>query len=177
MEQPDFTPQIEILGPENWKEYQEFRLKALKTTPTAFGASFEETVLHTADQIRSKLSNPNRKDYVVRVGGKIIAMANYTLEVPANVKHLAKIHGLFVDQDFQRRGIAESLLKRMLDDLHRNPITARVVLSVNNANEAPKALYKKLGFIQFGLGRKEMKISPKHYSDQAQMELIFEDKL
>ena len=65
----------------------------------------------------------------------------------------------------------------MLDDLHRNPITARVVLSVNNANEAPKALYKKLGFIQFGLGRKEMKISPKHYSDQAQMELIFEDKL
>jgi RimJ/RimL family protein N-acetyltransferase len=60
--------------------------------------------------------------------------------------------------------------------LHQNPITSRVILSVNNEQEVAKQMYEKLGFVQYGLGKKEMKVDGKYY-DMAQMELIFEDKL
>ena len=175
-EQPNFVFKIEVITPDQWKDYQEFRLKSLQDDPSAFGASYEESVLHTEAQIRQKLSNPNRRDYVAKIGDRIVAMANYVLETSMHVRHLAKIHGVFTDPEFRGRGVGFNLLKKILDDLHQNSVTAKVVLGVNNENEAPKNLYKKLGFVQFGLGKKEMKVNGKYY-DQAQMELIFEDKL
>ena len=167
---------IEILGPDQWKEYQEIRLKSLKTDPTAFAISYQQFLEQGEEKIRKNLSDPNRKNYIAKIGDKIVALAEYSLETPENVKHLAKIHAVFVDPDFRGKGIGYSLLKRMIDDLHNNPVTVRVVLSVNNENETAKNLYKKLGFVQFGVGEKEMKISGRYY-DLAQMELIFRDKI
>ncbi len=123
-----------------------------------------------------KLSDPNLKAYIARVDTKIVALAYCTLVIPEHVEHTAKIHAVFVDPDFRGQGIGFAVMKRMLDDLHQIPKISRIVLSVGNAQEAAKNMYKKLGFVQFGLGTKEMKINGRYY-DQAQMELIFEDKL
>jgi len=167
---------IEILVPDQWKEYQEIKLKSLKTDPTAFAISYQQFFEQDEKEIKKDLSDPNCKNYITKIGDRIIALARYSLATPENVKHLATIHAVFVDPDFRGKGIGYSLLKRMIDDLHNNPVTVRVVLSVNNENEAPKNLYKKLGFVQFGVGEKEMKVNGKYY-DMAQMELIFKDKI
>lgn len=169
-------PQIEILGPEQWQDYREIRLKALKSDPTAFGESYEREVVKSEQEIRQKLSNQDYQTYIARIDNKITAMAVSSLEKPQHVEHLAKLHSIFTDPDFRKQGIGSKLLERVLNDLHQNPITSRVILSVNNEQEVAKQMYEKLGFVQYGLGKKEMKVDGKYY-DMAQMELIFEDKL
>jgi len=176
MEQPNFSPKIEILGPEQWKDYREIRLRALKTDPTAFGESYEREITKSEQETRQKLSNPDYKTYIVRIGNKVAAMAVSSLEKPQHVEHLAKLHSIFTDPDFRKQGIGSKLLGQVLKDLHQNLITSRVILSVNNEQEVAKEMYKKLGFVQYGLGTKEMKVDGKYY-DMAEMELIFKDKL
>jgi ribosomal protein S18 acetylase RimI-like enzyme len=176
MEQPNFEPKIEILGPEQWREYREIRLKALQTDPTAFGESYEREKEVSEQEIRQRLSNPNYRAYISRIGNKVVALVISTMERPQHVEHMAKIHSVFTDPEFRNKGVGSKLLERVLDDLHKNLITARVALSVNSEQEAARKMYEKLGFVQFGVGHKEMKIGEKYY-DQIQMELIFEDKL
>jgi ribosomal protein S18 acetylase RimI-like enzyme len=176
MKQQDFILKIEILGPEQWQEYREIRLKALKTDPIAFGASYEQEIKFSEQEIKQKLSGENKKIYIAKLGDKIVALAVSTLEKPEHVEHLAKLHAIFTDPGFRKQGIGSRLLERVLKDLHQNPITSRVILSVNSEQEGARKLYEKFGFTQFGLGRKEMKVKGKYY-DQIQMELIFEDKL
>jgi len=72
--------------------------------------------------------------------------------------------------------MGKKLLARMLDDLHRNSKTSRITLSVGSEQQVAREMYEKLGFVQFGLAKKELKVKGKYY-DQIWMELIFQDKL
>lgn len=169
-------PKIEVLKPEQWQEYREIRLKALKTDPTAFGESYEREMESSEEDLRQRLSDPNYRAYIAKINNKTVALVVYTLVIPKHVGHLAKLHSVFTDPDFRRQGVGEKLLGQVLNDLHQNPVTSRVTLSVGSEQEAAKKMYEKLGFVQYGLGRKEMKVNDKYY-DMIQMELIFEDKL
>ena len=169
-------PKIEILGPEQWQEYREIRLKAFQTDPASFGESYEREAKKSEEEIRKQLQDPNYRAYIARIDNKIVALVVYALIIPKNVEHMARISSVFTDPDFRRQGIGEKLMKRALDDLHQNSITSRIALSVGADKEAARKMYQKLGFVEFGLGRKEIKYNGKYY-DQVQMELIFEDKL
>jgi len=169
-------PKIEILTPEQWQEYREIRLKALKTDPTAFGESYEQEKEKSEQKIISHLSATNYRTYIARIGNKIVALAEYSLTLPAHVEHLAEIHSVFTDPDFRGQKIGPKLIKQMLDDLHKNQKTSRITLSVGSEQKAAIKMYDELGFVQFGIGRKELKVGGEYY-DQVQMELIFEDKL
>ena len=136
-------PMIEILKPEQWQEFKEIRMKALKTGPLSFGESYTREIDNlTEETARAKLSAPDRKSYVARVDGKIVALAVYTLVIPEHVEHTADIHAVFVDPDFRGKGIGFKLMKQMLDDLHDIPKISRIVLSVGNEQEAAKNMYK-----------------------------------
>ena len=168
--------EIEVLTPDQWQEYRGIRLKALKTDPVAFGESYEREEKKSEQEIREKLEDPNRKAYIIKIGDKVCALAVASLVLPGHVNHQANIHAVFTDPDFRRLGLGSKLLGKILNDLHSNPITSRVSLSVGVEQEAARKMYEKLGFKEFGIGHKEMKINGKYY-DQVQMELIFEDKL
>ncbi len=167
---------IEILGPDKWQEYKEIRLKAFKTDPTSFGESYEREEKKTEQQLRTLLGDPNYRAYVAKVGDKIGAMASYSIFVPQHVEHTAMVSTVFVDPDFRRKGLGEKLMQRMLDDLHHDEKTSRVRLSVGTTLTAAREMYKKLGFVEFGIGKREMKVGGKYY-DQVHMDLFFEDKL
>ncbi|MES3031915.1 MAG: GNAT family N-acetyltransferase [Patescibacteria group bacterium] len=169
-------PDIDILGPEQWQEYRAIRLKAFRTDPTAFGESYEREEKKSEAEMRKQLSDPNYRAYVAKIDNKTASLAVYMLFVPQHVEHCAMISSVFTDPEFRRSGLGEKLLRKVLDDLHQNPKITRVRLSVRVDNEAAKKMYEKLGFVQCGIGRKEVKVDGKYY-DQAQMDLIFEDKL
>ena len=168
--------EIEILNPDQWKEYKEIRLLALKTDPIAFGESYEREEKKSEQEIREKLSDPNYKAYVVKVGDKVCALATYNLYLPGRVTHQAQIHAVFTDLKFRRQGLGKKILEKIKSDLHENPITSRVSLSVSTTQEGAIKMYEEAGFEKFGVGHKELKVDGKYY-DLVYMELFFEDKL
>ena len=64
-----------------------------------------------------------------------------------------------VHPDFRRRGIAESLVNALVEDLKKQESHC-LTLEVRASNEAAQKLYEKLGFMQVGL-RKNYYRNPK----------------
>ena len=64
-----------------------------------------------------------------------------------------------VHPDFRRRGIAESLVHALVEDLQKQE-SHSLTLEVRASNEAAQKLYEKLGFMQVGL-RKNYYRNPK----------------
>ncbi len=147
-------------------------MKAFKTDPTSFGESFEREEKKSEQELREKLLNKKHRAYIAKVGDKIAAMAEYDVFLPQHVEHTAMISTVFTDPDFRRRGLSEKVMKRMLDDLHNREKISRVRLSVGTAHPAAREMYKKLGFIEFGIGKREMKVGDQYY-DQIHMDLFF----
>lgn len=169
-------PEILILGSDEWELFKDIRLRSLQTDPTAFGVSYEQKAGLSEDEWRSSLSDPNRVMYGVKVGDRLAAIAGTKFETGQHVEHMATLIGVFTDPDFRGKGLSHELIKKILGDLHDNPKIIKVRLSVNETQGAARSLYQKLGFREIGIAKKEMKIGGQYY-DQAQMELIFEDKL
>ncbi|MDQ5954143.1 MAG: hypothetical protein QG583_71 [Patescibacteria group bacterium] len=170
------NPEVEILNPDQWEELKDFRLFALKTDPIAFGESYDREEKKTEQEIREKLGDLNYKAYVIKIGDKVRALATCNLYLPGRVTHQAQIHAVFTDPDYRKQGLGKNLLEKILKDLHQNPITSRVSLSVSTTQEGAIKMYEKAGFKEFGIGHKELKVDGKYY-DLVYMELIFEDKL
>lgn len=170
-------PDIEIIQPDAWESFREIRLKALKTDPIAFGSSYEEESVLREEEWKKKLTSPDvRKTYAARVGGRIVAIAGVRFEHLAKVAHMATLVAVFTDPDFRGRGIAIQLIKKILDDLRADPKIVKVRLSVGVEQIAARRLYEKLGFVQAGVARKEIRIGGT-YHDQVQMELLFDEKI
>ncbi|HTE48810.1 MAG TPA: GNAT family N-acetyltransferase [Candidatus Paceibacterota bacterium] len=167
---------IEILGPDEWQEYKAIRLKAFKTDPTSFGESHEREEKKSENELRALLSDSNYKTYVAKIGDRVGAMVSYNLFAPQHVEHTAMISSVFTDPEFRRKGLGERLMKRVLSDLHNNQKTSRVRLSVGTEHVPAREMYKKLGFTEYGVAKREMKVGGKYY-DQVHMELFFEDML
>ena len=167
---------IKILGPDQWQEYKEIRLNAFQTDPTSFGETYEREEKKSEKELRAQLSDPNYRTYIAKVGDRIVAMASYNIFLPQHVEHTAMISTVFTDPGFRKRGLSEKLMKRVLDDLHNNQKTSRVRLSVGTVHIAAREMYKKLGFVEFGIAKREMKVDGKYY-DQVHMDLFFEDRI
>jgi RimJ/RimL family protein N-acetyltransferase len=63
------------------------------------------------------------------------------------------------------RGIGTALLRTLLDWAESNPIIEKICLEVFATNENAIRLYKKLGFVEQGVGTKEVKLGPGQYVD------------
>ncbi|MBQ9103604.1 MAG: ribosomal protein S18-alanine N-acetyltransferase [Clostridia bacterium] len=84
--------------------------------------------------------------------GKIIGFITYSTSID-----FADIETVFVLKEFRRKGIAESLINKMLEDVKSKGIN-RVLLEVRSSNIPAISLYKKLGF-------NEISIRKKYYSN------------
>ncbi|MDO8469712.1 MAG: GNAT family N-acetyltransferase [bacterium] len=165
-----------MLNQEDWRDFKELRLRALKTDPTAFGSSFEEEINLPDDEWRRKLEDQKRITYAAKILDQLVGIAGVRFESLRHVEHMATIVSVFVNPAFRGKGIGYRLMSRILEDLHSNPKIIKVRLSVNELQVAARNMYEKLGFHRIGLAEKEMRVEGKYY-DQSQMELIFEDKL
>lgn len=79
-------------------------------------------------------------------------LAGYSLAAPAADWQRAWLLGLAVDPEFRNLGIGERLTLRSLELLRSFKIPA-VYLTVEPANDAAIALYRKIGFVVAELGR------------------------
>ncbi len=170
------NPEIKILEPGDWEAHRTLWLKALQTNPEAFGRSFEEEVILSDQEWQNKLLDPHFPIYGVMVERQLVAIASVKFEIGDRIGHMATIKRVYTDPEFRNQGLSTALLKKILSDLHDNPKTIKVRLSVNDSQVAAKKMYENLGFETVGLEKKEVKIGTT-YLDQTHMELIFEDKL
>jgi ribosomal protein S18 acetylase RimI-like enzyme len=158
---------IEISGlpPERWKDYRRLRLEALKSDPSAFGSSFEEEEALTEDEWRKRIPNA----LFALSDDNPIGMIGFFSNTRLKTKHAADIFGFYVRADHRGRGVGTRLLQQALVQIRKNKGILKVKLAVNPEQRAAVKLYKRAGFVGYGVSKKELKVG-RRFFDMLYME-------
>ncbi|HEU4337434.1 MAG TPA: GNAT family N-acetyltransferase [Nocardioides sp.] len=128
------------LGPEDWVELREIRLRALADAPEAFGAVLAEVEAYDDRVWRDRLAT-NNPTYVVREATGTVAMAGGFAPPDSSV---AFVWGMWTAPAARGRGHSSALLDTVVTwarTIGRTPH-----LHVTEGNDAARRLYVRHGF-------------------------------
>jgi ribosomal protein S18 acetylase RimI-like enzyme len=110
---------------------------------------------------------------VCEVDGRIVGFCR-ALRHEGRSKHAALIGPLAVDPEFKGRGVARSMMERVIATMKTNGVT-RIELMAERDNPRAIAFYEKLGFQHEGTLRQAYKrASDTHYTDECLMALLLD---
>ena len=145
---------IRALAPQDAPAFQALRLRGLKESPEAFASSYEEEVNTPIEEIERRLQlKTDSAIFGAFQGTELCALVGLQRERMAKLAHKSFIWGLYVAPETQGRGVGAQVLRHALSHAATVLGTRQVNLGVSTKNSPAIALYKKLGFVEYGLER------------------------
>ena len=132
---------VRLLRREEWETARDVRLRALRSDPDAFIATFEDEAAFDDDLWRARMDS----DQFGAVDGAGRSFATAALVIPDDDPAVRELVGVWVDPDARRGGVGKELIALALDTA-RSAGVASVRLWVLEGNHAAQALYELLGF-------------------------------
>lgn len=140
---------IEIISlkPEEWKQYRDLRLRALKEEPQAFGSTYEENALHPDEYWEKRIEDTINKNtqwlVFAKLDGVLIGMAGAFAEKEPDNAHVIAV---YVAPEARGKGISKQLMKELLNRIKTNKLIKKIIVEVNPEQVAALNLYKNSGF-------------------------------
>lgn len=134
-------------------------MEALKSDPSAFGGSFEDTKKLTEEEWRRRI----RSTLFALSDDEPIGMIVYVFDKGLKTRHIAEIYGFYVNADHRGEGVGTRLLERALSLIRRNRRIVKVKLAVNPEQRVALKMYRKAGFVVTGKVEKELKVGGRFY--------------
>ena len=162
----DSVFKIDNLPSSRWKECRNLRLEALQAVPIAFGSSYEEEKVLSENEWRN------------RIGNAIFALEN---DIPIGMivainqsnkkgQHIANIFSAYVKKSHRGKGVGYQLITEAVARLREDNRIRKIKLTVNSKLDSAIKLYKKAGFTEVGVLKKEL-FHEGIYYDEIMMEL------
>ncbi|MEM6781361.1 MAG: GNAT family N-acetyltransferase [Pseudomonadota bacterium] len=152
---------IRRIQPDEAELYMDIRLEMLKEHPESFGDSYPDASQRPIDFYRERVTD----SYIVGAfdQAKIVGTAGYFIQKGKKAEHKAYLWGVYTTKDNRGQGISRKLSQRVLDDLpeHIELIQTCVVKGNDTAHE----IYKELGFQEYGVEEKGLKVDGKYYDE------------
>lgn len=159
--------EIKILSINEVNGFRTIRLSALKNSPEMFGSTYAIEVEKPTVFFENCLSNSIV--FGVYYENKIIGLATFTQENGIKFSHKADLSSVFIEPEFQRKGVAGQLLTAVIEYSKKH--VEQILLTVATDNKAAIHLYEKLGFQTYGIEVKALKDKGK-YIDEVLMKLF-----
>jgi ribosomal protein S18 acetylase RimI-like enzyme len=156
------------LRPEDVDDYVRIRLLALRTDPESFGSLHDVEAARPVEEHAKRLAGS--MVFGAYDGETIVGMAGFRQETGRRDVHKATVWGVFVDPACRGRGVACMLMAAVIEAAQA--VVEQLLLNVVEGNAAALALYRRLGFAQYGLEPRSLK-TPTGYVNQVLMVLIF----
>ncbi|WP_157979786.1 GNAT family N-acetyltransferase [Kribbella monticola] len=145
---------VRPLGPEDARQYREFRLQALRDSPSAFTSSYEEEVEKPLEFTIDRLLGGGRpKDVTLGAlddDGQLLGIAGMTVEPRRQVQHKATLFGMAVAPAAAGRGIGKTLVTAIVEQGAATDGLLQIGLTVSEGNERAERLYRSCGFEEWG---------------------------
>jgi GNAT superfamily N-acetyltransferase len=135
------SPELVRMGPDDWLEWREIRLRALTVDPDAFGSALEREQGWSEADWRRRLAD--RHDRVARLDGVAVATAGWFVREPG----WGDVVAMWVDPAHRGQGLGRLLLDSTVADVRAAGL--RVRLWVADGNPA-RAMYERAGFVATG---------------------------
>jgi ribosomal protein S18 acetylase RimI-like enzyme len=146
--------QIRVLAPSDAPGFQALRLRGLQECPEAFASSYEEEVDTPLNEVESRLqAKPDSAVFGAFKGSELCGLAGLQREAMVKLAHKSFIWGVYVAPEARGKGVGALIVVHALEYAATTLGTRQVNLGVNTKNLAALSLYKKLGFVEYGLER------------------------
>ena len=133
---------VDVLGLDDWRRWRELRLEALKDTPIGFGELYEDAVLLSDDEWRTRGARPGVK-VIAYDGVAPVGMAGGFLDHEA----VPILFGVYVRPAARGGEVLAALVEAVAGWAAPVPLT----LDVHEDNERARRAYVKLGFVPTGV--------------------------
>jgi RimJ/RimL family protein N-acetyltransferase len=126
------------------------------------------TVEQEADWIQQHNDHPLKIILVAEHEGGLAGILDFSNGHRRRISHQGEF-GMSVEKAWREQGLGAALLDTLLNWAVSNPGIEKVNLRVHATNQRAIALYKKFGFEQEGLQKKDLKLGANHYVDTVLM--------
>lgn len=123
---------------------------------------FGSTVQQEEDFIESALEKENALFIIAEVNGKVIGNLNFSGGSRGRTAHAGEF-GVSVLKEYWGNGIGEELIKYLISWGRNSGIIRKINLRVRTDNTRGIKLYKKLGFLEEGLIKRDFLINGEFY--------------
>lgn len=137
------------LGPDDWQEFREIRLRALADAPTAFGMTLADVEHQHEDTWRTRLGQGDPILGVRDDDDDGLAAMGAGWHPPEDPDRMM-VWGMWTAPGARGRGHARALLDWLVDHAHHHRV-ATVELHVTEGNDVARRLYEQCGFAATGL--------------------------
>lgn len=139
---------------DEWPQYRELRLEALKDSPLAFVEQYDDVVARPEqfwrDRVERSASGEASCTFVAVVGSRFVGKASCFVETDVADHVSAHVVGVYVSPEMRGTGLAEPLLGATIRWAHEDARADRIRLFVMETNLRAIAFYQRLGFIPTG---------------------------
>jgi ribosomal protein S18 acetylase RimI-like enzyme len=143
--------QIRRLTPSDSAALRALRLAALRDTPSAFHASYDEEkdlpISATEDHLQT---TTDRGIFGAFENAALVGIVGLGRESRRKLQHKAFVWSMYVSPQCRGKGTGRALLVEALDFARSLPALLQVNLGVNANNTAAIRLYESVGFKVFG---------------------------
>jgi RimJ/RimL family protein N-acetyltransferase len=148
--------EVRRIRAEEWREYRELRLEALKDSPLAFLEQYDVAVVAPDESWRERVltaaTSPTRAGFVAVEDGRFIGKTSCFIEEDVTDETLAHVVAVYVTPAARgrARGAAAGLMAAALDWAFTQARAERIHLFVVEDNDRAAAFYRRMGFVLTG---------------------------
>ena len=142
---------VRALGASDAEAYRALMLEAYGAYPQAFTSSVAERGAMPLSWWEKRLESPLDRLLGAYVGDELAGIVGLAFEPREKARHKVTLFGMYVNAAYQQKGLGRRLVEAALDEARRHPRLKVIQLTVTAGNDAAFALYRRCGFIQYGL--------------------------
>jgi ribosomal protein S18 acetylase RimI-like enzyme len=141
--------------------YRECRLEALRSSPEAFGSTYEQEYPQTLDWFAGRLRTADM--FGAFRGAELLGIAGLLVSKGHKEAHKGLLVSMYVRPAARKTGLGRRLVETIIE-FARGRVEV-LQLSVVSENEGAIRLYRELGFTEWGRENKALKQNGRYYDE------------
>ena len=154
---------IRALEAKDAPAYRALMLQAYGAYPQAFTSSVAERALMPLSWWEKRLDSPLDRLFGAFDGDQLAGIVGLAFEPREKARHKATLFGMYVSADVRQRGLGYQLVQAVLAEAQQHPELRLIKLTVTAGNDAAFNLYRRCGFIQFGLEPMAVRVGEEYF--------------
>ncbi len=141
--------------------YREIRLSGLKSSPVAFGSTYESESVQPLSRFSERLGSS--AVFGAFRCAEILGIAGFVTRNGVKEAHKGLLWGMYVRPAARQAGVGRRLVEAVIDFARQR--VELLQLSVVSDNEPARWLYARLGFVEYGVEKNSLKQGGRYYDE------------